>query len=293
MKTLTVRESGTLLDCLSKALAGAKKKKIRQYLKFKSVSVNGRIITRSDHSVVHGDQISIQTKPVAAEQTPHRQRINVVCEDDDLILIEKPAGLLTISTEKVKTKTAFYEVNEYLKTTHPGRRERIYLVHRLDRETSGLLLFAKNEAAQKELQSHWEEVEKKYLAVVEGIPRKKADTVTSYLRENKFLKVYSTKKSDASKLAVTRYRVLQEGRNHSLVEILLETGRKNQIRVHLADIGHPVIGDEKYGAKTDPAGRMGLHAYSLSFHHPVTRKWMVYTSKLPPVLKNITSTDSR
>jgi 23S rRNA pseudouridine1911/1915/1917 synthase len=154
-------------------------------------------------------------------------------------------------------------------------------VHRLDRDTSGLIVFARNETVKRKLQEGWKEVEKRYYAVVEGTLVKKEGGIRSMLSETKSLKVYSGRHSDRAKLSTTKYRVVKAGREYSLLDILLETGRKNQIRVHLSDIGHPVAGDKKYGAKTDPLGRLGLHSYRLMFKHPSTGSPLSFQSKLP------------
>jgi RluA family pseudouridine synthase len=208
--------------------------------------------------------------------------IKVIYEDNDLIVIEKPSGLLSIASETEKIKTAYFQLNEYLRLRAPEAGERIFIVHRLDQNTSGLIVFAKNEKVKRELQGRWKEVEKRYYAIVEGTPVKKEGEIESHLKETKSLMVYSTRHSDEeSKLSKTKYRVLKSGREFSLLDIQLVTGRKNQIRVHLADIGHPVAGDKKYGAKIKPFSRLGLHAYLLSFKHPVTRVPLRFESKMP------------
>ena len=207
--------------------------------------------------------------------------ICVVYEDDAVIVIEKPAGLLTIASETEKVKTAYYQLNEFLKQRSTGTRERIFIVHRLDRDTSGLMVFAKSEAVKMTLQGSWKTAEKRYYAIVEGTPVKKEGEIESNLSETKSLKVYSSRKQDQAKRAKTKYRVLKRSREYALLDILLETGRKNQIRVHLADIGHPVAGDKKYGARTDPLKRLGLHACLLSFNHPVTGERKRFESTLP------------
>lgn len=186
---------------------------------------------------------------------------------------------MTIATDKVRTRTAYFLLNEYLK---PGR---VFIVHRLDREVSGLLVFAKTETVKRQLQDHWTQVRKKYFAIVEGTPRRHSGTLRSYLRENKFLRVYSGRKTADSKLSVTHYRLVRTNGRYSLLEVELETGRKHQIRVHLSDIGHPIVGDKRYGARTNSAGRLALHASHLALEHPVTRKKMVFESEFPTTFK--------
>ena len=161
------------------------------------------------------------------------------------------------------------------------KKKQIFLVHRLDRDTSGLLMFAKSEEIKFKLQGQWEQVQKKYLAVVEGIPQEPSGTLQSFLTENKILRVYSGPKEKNSKWAITHYRVLQSNKTYALLEIDIETGRKHQIRVHLADLKHPVAGDKDYGANTNPIERLCLHAFSLKFPHPITDKIVTLESKMP------------
>ncbi len=219
-----------------------------------------------------------------------RSIVNVVYEDNDIVVINKPAGLLTVATDKIRSKTAIHELNDYLNVGNRRKVKEVFVVHRLDRDASGLLVFARNQEIKHLLQDNWEKVEKRYYAVVEGKPKQDSGTISSYLRENKAMRVYSTEKakeaSDA-KLSVTRYKILQSNGRYSLIEVILQTGRKHQIRVHLSDIRTPIIGDDRYGAKTNPAGRLGLHAYYLKLHHPRTGKQMVFETPLPDPLKSI------
>ncbi len=256
---------------------GFTRTKVKQLMKHRAVEVNGKEAESFDHIVRKGDTVSVRKNKSKATAGPS-MGIKIIYEDDDLIVIEKPAGLLTIASETEKTRTAYYHLNEFLKVRS---RERIFIVHRLDRDTSGIIVFAKNEKVKRALQEGWKEVEKQYYALVEGRPRKKEGEITSRLGETKSLKVYSGSHADGSKLSTTKYRVVKSVRGYSLLEILLETGRKNQIRVHLSDIGHPVAGDKKYGAKTDPLGRLGLHSYRLLFKHPVTGAPLRFESAQP------------
>jgi len=203
------------------------------------------------------------------EQAGSCPGLSIVYEDQDIIVIDKPAGLLTIATDKEKRKTAFYLLSSYLKERAQSTKERIFIVHRLDQGTSGLLVFAKNEAAKQILQEQWDQVEKRYAAVVEGVPARKEGQITSLLAETKALRVYSVRGKDGGgKEARTDYRLIKEGQGYALLDITLHTGRKNQIRVHMADMGHPIAGDKKYGATTNPLGRLALHACHISFAHP-------------------------
>ncbi len=188
-----------------------------------------------------------------------------------------------MGTEDDKINTAYYALTEYVRAQSVTGRGRVFIVHRLDRDTSGLCVFAKKEEIKIKLQEEWKTAVKKYYAVVEGIPEKSSDTIQSYLVEDKFRRVYSTGEgSRDAKHSSTFYRVIQKtAPGFALLDVTLITGRKNQIRVHLADIGHAVVGDEKYGATQNPLGRLGLHAYYLSFKHPATGEIKTFTTGIP------------
>ncbi len=301
MRNFKVEKEGPLLDYLFQALQDTKKTRIRQFLKLKCISVNGAVTTRHQQPVFPGDEISIQTGKKEFQIQP-QWGVEIVYEDDYIVVADKPSGLLTIATEKVQKQTAFYSVNEYLNRKERARehsrrhshaqkpklQKKIFIVHRLDRDTSGLIVFAKNEDVKFEMQENWEKVRKNYYAIVEGVLKQKEGTATSFLRENKILRMVSSpRETPDSKFAVTHYRVLEAGPVYSLLEIDLETGRKHQIRVHMADLGCPVAGDKDYGAKTNPAGRLALHAYALSFEHPVTGERKEFRSDLPLLLKRL------
>lgn len=202
-------------------------------------------------------------------------------EDRELLVVEKPAGLLTIATEKKEERTAYYILTDYVRRGSPRSRNRVFIVHRLDRETSGLLVFAKTEAAKRRLQAHWPETEKTYLAVVHGRLAKKSDTITTYLAENRAYTVYATPDPARGKLAHTAYEVLAEAKGCSVLTIRLLTGRKHQIRVHLAGIGHPVVGDRKYGRGPGDGRRLMLHAWALAFPHPRHGRRLAFTTEVP------------
>ena len=207
--------------------------------------------------------------------------LEILYEDKDILVVDKPAGLLTVGTANNKTNTAYYKLTDYVRKGNSKSRNRIFIVHRLDQSTSGVLVFAKNEEAKFRLQSHWKDTEKKYVAVVYGQLAKKEDVITSYLAESKAFIVYSTTDTIKGKLAHTAYKVLKESRQFSLLEINLLTGRKNQIRVHLADKGHPVVGDRKYGKPKDAFRRLALHSKSISFKHPASGRQMTFETRMP------------
>ncbi len=286
MANFKVKVDTSLIDFLINA--GYTRTKIKQLLRHRAIQVNGKEVKAQGALLVEDDLVSISKDRRKPMLTPP-MGIKIVYEDSALIVIEKPVGLLTIASEKEKTKTAYYQLNDFLGLRNPKAKERVFIVHRLDRDTSGLIVFAKNEKVKRKLQDSWERVEKSYYAVVEGTPAKKTGMIESQLTETKSLRVYSSKDSDRAKLSKTGYRVLKSVKKYALLKILLKTGRKNQIRVHLSEIGHPVVGDKKYGPKTDPLGRLGLHSFLLSFKHPVTGEPLRFESNLPGKFKNLVS----
>ena len=207
--------------------------------------------------------------------------LTILHEDKDILVVEKPAGLLTVGTERNKSRTVHYLLNDYVRKGNPKSRNRVYVVHRLDQDTSGILLFAKSEPAKKFLQEHWEQTDKYYLAIVQGQLTPKEGTISTYLAENTAHKVYSTPDATKGRLSHTAYKVLKGGKGFSLVEIHLLTGRKHQIRVHFAEKGHPVVGDSKYGRGKIGSKRLALHARSISFTHPFSGKQMTFDTGIP------------
>ena len=302
MQTFRVETGGPLLATLT-ALTG-NRTEVKQWLRLRRITVNGATAERHDQPVAAGDVIEVG----AAKRILPEARVpglTIVHEDDSVILIDKPAGLLTIATERVQTRTAYHMLNEHLKRRFPDETERIFIVHRLDRETSGLMLFARSHDIKQTLQDDWENVEKRYYAVVEGTPDPPTGTIESFLAENRALNVFSSpRKTALGKHAVTHYKVLKTNGKRSLLEVRTLTGRKHQIRVHLADLGHPIAGDDRYGpdaknkfhppeklskkrlaalAENAPpeAKRLGLHASYLRFRHPETGEYVEFRSEMP------------
>ena len=195
--------------------------------------------------------------------------------------MDKPSGLLTIGTEADKSHTAYFILTNYVRKGCARSRNRVFIVHRLDRDTSGVLVFAKNEEAKHRLQGEWSETEKKYLAVVHGQCRKSEETITTYLAENKAHRMYSTSDPTEGKLSRTAYKVLKQTKDFALLEVDLLTGRKNQIRVHLAGIGHPIVGDKKYGSGEQRSPGLALHARLISFTHPFSGRRLTIAAKVP------------
>ena len=207
--------------------------------------------------------------------------IDILYEDNDVIVVEKPCGLLTMGTDRDKSRTVHTILNEYVRKGDPRSRNRVYIVHRLDRDTSGILLFARSEATKLILQGQWKDTEKHYLTVVHGRLAAKQGIISSYLAENSAFTVYSTPDPAKGKLSHTAYTVLKETNDFSLLEINLLTGRKHQIRVHLSEQGHPVVGDTKYGKDNNVCSNLALHAGSLSFRHPVSGKRLTFETVMP------------
>lgn len=258
-----------LLPLLFAHFKGESKTTVKSYLAHRQVIVNGCITTQFDTPVKPGDSVEVNLG--YARAACFHPMAKIVFEDDDLIVIEKRNGLLSVATDKQIMRTAYSILSEHVKQEDP--RNKIFVLHRLDRETSGLMMFAKSEAVKVQVQSTWEEtvVQRKYYAVVEGIIEANDGIVSTYLTESKSLKVYATTREEG-KIANTAFKVLKRSvkSDLTLLELELETGRKNQIRAHMEHIGHPIIGDKKYGSKRQLINRVALHAGVLSFIHPVT-----------------------
>lgn len=271
-------EKALLLEFLFAQLAGKSKTTVKSYLRNRMVSVNGMVVTQFDVPIEPGDEVMILAK--SGQKTFRHPKLEIVYEDDDVIVIDKRSGLLSMGTDRIREDTAYYILSKYVKRQDP--QNKIFIVHRLDRDTSGVMLFARSIEMQHHLQENWNEcvVRRKYYAVVEGEVEKEQGRIATFLGETKALKVFATLTGEG-KPAVTHYKRLKTGGGYSLMELELETGRKNQIRAHMQYIGHSVAGDAKYGAKTDPAGRVALHAGNLTFVHPRTGEQMEFTSPIP------------
>ena len=213
--------------------------------------------------------------------------LTILYEDQDILVVSKSSGLLTVSTDREKEKTAHFLLNDYVRKGNAKSKNRVFIVHRLDKDTSGILVFAKNEKVKRYLQDNWGEFNKKYFAVAHGKLPDKEGIITSYLVENKLHRIYSVKDTIKGKFSKTGYKVLKESGKYSLLEIHLFTGRKNQIRVHLAEKGHPVVGDKMYGRTDKGIKRLTLHAASLTILHPFTKEKMIFESEIPLYFKTL------
>ena len=279
---LVVRDAQPLLDTLALLYPDSTKTTLRQLLQTGRVRVNGEVEKNARRELDPVELVEVGQKSV---QPALPAGLAILHEDDDVIVVLKAHGLLTVATERERETTAQAYLNVYLKEKGG---ERIHVVHRIDRETSGVLVFAKSFEAREALKEKFaaHDVERVYIAVIEGELDPPRGTIRSHLRERKDLRMESVEAHPDAKLAVTHYRTIESNGRYSLLEIRLETGRKNQIRTHLAEAGHPVVGDRMYGSNVNPLGRLGLHAKVLGFEHPQTGKKLVFTA---PVPKSFTS----
>lgn len=287
---LNVEETILLMDFLIGKFKDKSRTTIKSLLKNKQVLIGSQPVTKFDYVLNAGDSVVIRWgKGVVTLKDP---QLSIVFEDEDFIVVEKAAGLLSIATQKEKMRTAYSILSTYLKKKNP--KNRIFVIHRLDRETSGLMVFAKNEAIQSAMQNNWKYAvqQRSYIAVIEGVLQTGDGTgvgvIKSYLWESKSLIVYSSPNPEDGQLAVTRYEVLKTGDKYSLVRLQLETGRKNQIRVHMNSIGHPLAGDMKYGGHVCALKRLCLHADKLSFTHPRTGERLDFSSPAPEAFSKLT-----
>ena len=277
--TWDVPETTTLLAFVEKRLADHSKTKVKSMLKHNQFAVNSMPTSQFDTPLEDGDKVSVNfTKSFRVFSSP---RIKLVYEDNDILVINKGYGVLSMGTDNIKEGTAYSIMREYVKYSDP--RAKVFIVHRLDRDTSGLMMLAKTMEAKDTMQHNWNKIvlNRKYVAVVEGVIPDDEGVVKSYLAETAQFEVYSTQDPTKGQLAITRYKVLKRSSGYTLVELELDTGRKNQIRVHMKDLGHPIVGDRKYGASSSPIRRLALHARTLRFVHPITRKEMNFELPVP------------
>jgi 23S rRNA pseudouridine1911/1915/1917 synthase len=242
------------------------------------VRLNGKACKLAARHVVPGDVVEILA---CGDSHPAVHGLQIVFEDRYILLVEKPAGLLTVATPHERERTAYAYLRQYLRERNPAQK--LFVVHRLDKFASGVLVFAKSKPIQARLRALFagHNIQRKYWAIVEGRVKNEHGTIRSYLAENQLKRMHSTTNQSAGKEAVTHYRVLRRHPQLTILEITLETGRKNQIRVHLAELGHPIVGDRAYGSKMNPMGRLGLHAFLLAFKHPALGTQVLHTTKAP------------
>jgi len=295
-----VNRSNTLLEFLL-AKCNTSRNNVKSLLARRQVLVNGSVVTQFDFPLAKDDEVRLSKHSVKGEQSakkPVRESLRdkrkpkeplepmkIIYEDDDFLAVNKPAGLLSVESDK-EAVCAYSYALAYLSARDKNARP--FILHRIDKETSGVLVFAKNPKIHSMLKMRWNELVtvREYVAVVEGIFEKKEDTIVSYLKENKNNLVYSTQDPTGQK-AITSYGVLAEKDGYSFLRVRIDTGRKNQIRVHMRELEHPVVGDDKYGNGKDPLKRLGLHAGKLEFTHPVTKETISVSAPVPPVFKTL------
>ena len=277
MDKLVVKNKNELYSYLRDNL-NKSKNNIKSLLKNECIYVNDKIVTKYNYIVDVGDIITIGKKI-----NNNDFNLKIIYEDNYIIVIDKPSKILTISNDKEKEKTLYREVSNYLKREN----KKVFVIHRLDYDTSGIIMFAKNQKIQKLYQENWNKLAKKreYTAIVEGITNSHGH-IESYLKMSRTLQVYSSKNNDGL-LAITDYERIKYNDKYSLLKIHISTGRRNQIRCHMADIKHPILGDSRYQSKTNPLNRLALHANRLEIINPLTNKLMIFNSELPSEFINI------
>ena len=288
----TVQEPIELMAFLSSMMPQASRTKIKSLLSKRIVHVDNVITTQYNFLLKPGMKVRISRNKNIHDF--HSRLLKIVYEDAYLIVIDKSEGLLSVNTERQKERTAYTILNEYVRRS--SRQNHIYIVHRLDRDTSGLMMFAKDEKTQHTLRDNWHQIvfDRRYVAVVNGEMEREQGVVRSWLTD-RTLYVSSSSVDDGGKESITHYRVIKRKNGYSLLELNLETGRKNQIRVHMQDLGHPIVGDGRYGYENDsnPLRRLALHAFKLCFYHPVTGEVMRFETPYPSTFKalfNVSST---
>lgn len=271
-----------LLDFLFEAMPDKSRTTVKSYLTKRRVQVNDLTTTQYNFPLRKGDRVTIGSGRVAP--APKSQQLRIVYEDADIIVIDKRNGLLSIGTDKEQKRTAYYILSDYVKEQHPDNK--IFVVHRLDRETSGLMMFAKSEKIQEQMQRGWHKLvlDRRYVAVIEGALPHAEGVIDAPLTQDRNHKMWVTRPGEGED-AITYYTTLRRGKEYSLVDLRLVTGKKNQIRAHLEWKGTPIAGDKKYHAKTNPAGRVCLHAYKLSITHPTTGQELHFDTRIPKLFE--------
>jgi 23S rRNA pseudouridine1911/1915/1917 synthase len=285
-----VKQSNSLAAHLRALYPASSKNTLKKLLEHDRVKVNG-VVTRLGKSLLQpGDRVEIGEKVFVGRL---RDDLEILYEDEHLLVINKEANLLTIATESEKEATAYAHLYDYVKAQKPENK--IFVVHRLDKRASGVLVFARSEEVKRKLQAQFEkhDIDRAYVAIVEGRVKDETGTVQNYLAENRAFKVYVTDNEkggtsgERGKLAITDYAIKKRTAGYSWLEVTTRTGRKHQIRVHLAGLGHPIIGDREYGSKKNPLQRLGLHACRLGFVHPITEKRMSFEVDAPPAFRKL------
>ena len=274
-----IKEPMILIDYLINIL-NKPRKKAKSLLTNKAIYINGKNITKYNYPLFPGNILEIK------EYSNNKLDLDIIYEDKYIIVVNKRSGLLTVSTENENEKTLYHQVSDYVKLKN--KNARICVIHRLDRDTSGVVMFAKDEKTKRLYQDNWDKLvsNRKYVAVLSGKPINKQGKIIEYLVEKENMKVYAVSKNKG-KIAITNYKIIKSNNKYTLIDIDLETGRKNQIRVAMQNMNTPIVGDKKYGSKEDPLKRLGLHAYKLVLTNPLNNKKMVFTSPYPDCFNKI------
>ncbi|MBK5722342.1 RluA family pseudouridine synthase [Dysgonomonas sp. Marseille-P4677] len=286
LQDLKITQSCELLDFLIEKEVRKSRNAIKSLLAHKQIKVNDKIVTQYNHELNPGDRVSVM-KFDQSRKEKKLKGMKIVFEDNDIIVVDKEAGFLSVSTDKEKLRTVYGVLNEYVKKKN--KNARVFVLHRLDREASGLLIFAKSAELQDMFQKNWNNIIKEYTytAVVEGEPESKSGTIVSWLTENKNFVMMSSPSENGGLKSITHYNVVKSVGRYSLVDFDLETKRKNQLRVQMQSIGHPVVGDKKYGASGNPIKRVALHVRTLIMKHPGTGQMLELKSTLPKVMQQL------
>lgn len=292
LQEIKVEKPSRLLEFLIEKGVRKSRNAVKSLLAHKQIKVNGKLVTQFDFELNVKDKVSVM-KFDQSRKEKRLKGLKIIFEDDHLIVIDKEAGFLSVATDKEKTRTVYNSLNEYLRKK--DKKARVYVLHRLDREVSGLMVFAKDMELQDIFQKNWDNLvlNYSYTAVVEGQPNPKNGTVTSWLMENKNYVMMSSPTDNGGLKSVTRYKTLKAKGGYSLLDFDLETRRKNQIRVHMQQIGHPIVGDKKYGASNNPIKRIALHAGSLVLKHPRTAELLEFKTTVPKTMQMLVSDSNK
>lgn len=284
IKEFKVYKETTLMEFLMFKMPDAPRKTIKSLLTHHQVAVGGVPVSQYNYPLVPEDVVTVSKNRIAKHE---RKDLPIIYEDEDILVINKPSGLLSVATDREKGKTAYRLVSDYMAAFNP--KARVYIVHRLDEDTSGVLVFAKKYEVREALQNHWQEIveTRAYYAIVEGQMEKEEDVFKDYLTQNDLHLVYVTKNRTVGKLSITAYKTIAYKEPYSLLDVHISSGRKNQIRVQLGHRGHYVVGDDKYGEPSNPLGRLGLHAYQLTFTNPLNGKRYDFVTPMPESFKSL------
>lgn len=285
LKEYHVNKDTTLLNYLFEIFPNESRNSVKKILSSKCVLVNGLLVTQFDYKLYKKDVLNISRHPITniepVKRVANPPLLDIIYEDDEYLVINKPSGLLSIESDKEKINTAYSECLKYLQSK--DKHLRCFQVHRLDKNTSGVLLFVKDEKLKELLIKNWNTLVKlrEYKAIIDGHLDKKEDTIIKYLAKDVNNLMYDTHNPKLGEKSITTYKVIKENKNYTLVNVLIDTGKKNQIRVTFNDLSHPIIGDDKYGEATNPINRLGLHASKLKIKHPIKGTYLTFTAKTP------------